>query len=176
MNKAFSLAGLTLLAVALVAWPNLARAQRSFAPVTGKDFDRAVPKDFYLEGNAIPVEARNAVLLTAGGARALFALIDTTGYSSQIQQKYIGMLITETSLSVCGKSVRPGSYGFGLDKPPETSTADAKFFLYDQGGAKVLGCDAKKDSNLSSPKPLQAVTTQGAPTRLYLGRYWLEVK
>lgn len=176
MNKVFSLTWLILLAVTLVAWPNVARAQRTFVQVTGRDFDKAVPKDFYLEGNAIPVQARNAALLTTEGARVLFALIDTTGYSSQIQQKYMGMLISETSFSLCGKSVHVGSYGFGLEKPPETSAMDAKFFLYDQAGSKVLGCFSKKDSNISPPKPLQAVISQGTPARLYLGRYWLELK
>ncbi len=85
--------------------------------VTGKEFDAAVPKDFYLEGNAIPTEKRNAVLLkTPAGARVLFALIDTTGYSSQIQKKYIGMLISEAQISIGGVPVGVGSYGFGVEK------------------------------------------------------------
>jgi hypothetical protein len=176
MKRVFSSSWLILLALTLVAWSNVARAQKSFEQVTGKDFEKALPKDFYLEGNAIPVQARNAALLTTGGARVLFALIDTTGYSSQIRQKYIGMLISETSFSICGKSVHVGSYGFGLEKPAETSAMDAKFFLYDQAGAKVLDCNSKKDSKISPPKPLQAVMLQGVPARLYLGRYWLELK
>jgi hypothetical protein len=62
---------------------------QKFEVVTGKAFDSAVPKDFYLEGNAIPTEPRNAVLVkTPAGARALFALIDTTGYSANIVTKW----------------------------------------------------------------------------------------
>jgi hypothetical protein len=73
-----------------------------------------VPKDFYLEGNAIPTQKRNAVLVhLPSGARAVFALIDTTGYSANIIAKYVGMIITEGDVSVCGQKVTVGSYGFG---------------------------------------------------------------
>src|SRR5579864_4617720 len=115
--------------------PQNANAQGSFETVTGKAFDKAMPKDFYLEGNAIPTQARNAALVTTPkGARVLFALIDTAGYSSQIKQKYIGMLINEGHLSLCGTAVEVGSYGFGLERPASTSEADAKFHLYNKAG------------------------------------------
>ena len=45
-------------------------AQSKFEVVAGKAFDSAVPKDFYLEGNAIPTEKRNAVLVKTPAARA----------------------------------------------------------------------------------------------------------
>src|SRR5690242_5046039 len=69
-------------------------AQSRFEIVTGKAFDSAMPKDFYLEGNAIPTEKRNATMVkTPAGARAIVALIDTTGYAASVQAKYVGMLI-----------------------------------------------------------------------------------
>lgn len=144
--------------------------------VVGKDFDRAMPKDFYLEGSAIPTEKRNAVLVrTPAEFRVLFALLDTTGYSSQTQEKYIGMLITEGSLLLGGVQVEVGSYGFGLERPAATSNADGKFVLYNQAGQKVGECVAKKDTTPSEPpRPLQLVFSQGK-ARLYLGRYWLEL-
>jgi hypothetical protein len=161
----------------LAAWPSSARAQGAFELVTGKAFDSAVPKDFYLEGNAIPTQKRNAALLkTPAGARVLFALIDTTGYSSQIQQKYEGMIISEGKVSLCGHTIVIGSYGFGFTKPAATSTEEAKFSIYDQAGGKVAECALKKDAELKQPKPLQAVVSKGAPTRLYLGKDWLEVE
>ena len=87
---------------------------QKFEVVTGKAFDSAMPKDFYLEGNAIPTEKRNAVLVkTPAGARALFALIDTSGYAASITAKYVGMIITEGDLTLCGHKVTVGSYGFG---------------------------------------------------------------
>ena len=160
----------------LVAWPQKANAQGSFQTVTGKAFDSAVPKDFYLEGNAIPTEKRNAALVkTSKGARILFALIDTAGYSSQIKQKYIGMLITEGRISVCGKTVDVGSYGFGLDKPPAKSKDDAKFHLYNQAGAEVGGCTAPYDATIKIPKPLQVIVGKDGFAWLVLGRYKVEL-
>jgi hypothetical protein len=168
-----------LLAVAalLVAWPNVARAESHLEIVTGKAFDNAVPKDFYLEGNAIPTEKGQATLLkTPSGARVLFALINTTGYSTRIQQKYIGMIITETKISVCGISLPVGSYGFGLDRPAPPSDADAKFHVYNQAGEKVGECASKKDAGIKPATPLQVIVRKGAPARLCLGLYPLVVE
>jgi hypothetical protein len=176
--KRVILIGWALITVAaLGVMPTAVRAQGGFEQLTGKAFDSAMPKDFYLEGNAIPTQKRNAALLKTGeGARVLFSLIDTTGYSSQIQEKYIGMIITEPSVSVCGEALEVGSYGFGLQKPAATSDEDAKFFVYNQAGAKVMDCAAKKDSEIKQPKPLQVMMGAGEPAKLYLGRYWLELE
>jgi hypothetical protein len=177
MRRVFSTTWLVLALATLLAWPSMVLAQGAFQLVTGDEFKKALPKDFYLEGNAIPTQERNAALMkTPAGARALVALIDTTGYSSQIQQKYEGMLITEGGLSLCGTMVRVGSYGFGLARPTPPSDADAKFFLYNQAGRKVAECVAKKDNKLEQPVPLKVVVGEGAAARLYLTRYWLELK
>lgn len=176
MKRATIITTLLFILGAVVASPNSARAQGSFESVMGKAFDSAMPKDFYLEGNAIPTEKRNAAMLkTPGGARVLLALIDTTGYSSQIKQKYIGMVITEGKISVCGTSVEVGSYGFGLDKPAATSKDDAKFHLYNQAGSEVASCAAPLDSALKVAKPLQVNVTKGGPAALDLGRYKVEI-
>lgn len=106
--------GLAALTVVSGALCQMALAQNKFEVLTGKAFDSAVPKDFYLEGNAIPTEKRNAVLVkTPAGARAVFALIDTAGYSANIVTKYVGMIVTEGDLTVCGHKLTVGSYGFG---------------------------------------------------------------
>src|SRR5579859_1174867 len=156
----------------LVAGPQNANAQGSFETVTGKAFDAAIPHEFYLEGNAIPTEKRNAALIkTPKGARVLFALIDTAGYSSQIKQKYIGMLITERRISVCGKAVDVGSYGFGLDRPAARSKDDAKFHLYNQAGTEVTSCSAPYDAAIKIPRPLQVSVSKDGSAWLVLGRY-----
>jgi len=170
--------GLILAALAiLIASPRSACAQGAFQQLSGKAFESAIPNDFYLEGNRIPVEHRNAVLLkTPGGARLVLALIDTSGYSSQIKQKYTGMVITEGAVSVCSVALSVGSYGFGLEKPAATSNEDAKFHLYNQAGETVGDCSAQKDSAVKQPKPLNVVVSKEGEARLYLGRYFLELK
>lgn len=164
---------LILVSIAIITgMPGSMFAQGTFEKLAGKAFENAIPNDFYLEGNRIPVEKRNAALLkTPAGARLVLALIDTTGYSSRIQQKYIGMVITEGSVSICSVALGVGSYGFGLEKPASTSNEEAKFLLYNQAGEKVGECGAQKDSALKLPKPLNVT---GA--RLYLGRYFVELK
>jgi hypothetical protein len=177
MKKVFLLAWGVLTLAMLAGWHSEARAQGTFELITGKAFDSALPKDFYLEGNAIPTQKRNAAMLkTPAGTRALLALIDTTGYSSQIKQKYIGMIITEGKLSVCGISLGVGSYGFGLDRPAAPSNADAKFFLYNQAGEKAGECSAKKDTSLKQPSPLKVVVGKADTATLELTRYVLELK
>jgi len=170
--KRLGVDGLILVAMALLmGMPGRARAQGGFELMSGKAFDSAIPNDFYLEGNRIPVQKRNAALVkTPAGARLVLALIDTTGYSSQIQQKYIGMVITEGKVSVCDVPLSVGSYGFGLDR-----TA-GKFFLYNQAGEPVGDCAAQKDNAVKQPKPLNVVVSKEGGSRLYLGRYFLELK
>jgi hypothetical protein len=177
MRKTVMGAWLVLVMVTLAAWPQNARAQGSFEIVTGKAFDSAMPKDFYLEGNAIPTDKLNAVLLKSSSApRVLFAVINTTGYSSQIKQKYMGMAITEGRVSVCGTPVDVGSYGFGLDKPAAPSTADAKFHLYNQAGTEVASCAAPRDAKIKVAKPLQVIVSKEGSAWLVLGRYKVEIK
>lgn len=175
MKKSLLIIG--FIACSLAAWPNQARAQRGFDLITGDAFNHAVPADFYLEGNRIPVEKRNAVLLkNPTGARLVLGLLDTAGYSSQIQQKYIGMIITETKVSVCGNEIGVGSYGFGLERPAASSNADAPFRLYNQAGEKVGECAAKKDESVKQPKPLTVAASKGVTAKLYLGKYVIEIK
>jgi hypothetical protein len=169
--KRLSAGGLVLLTMAiLIGMPGSACAQGAFEQISGKAFDSAIPNDFYLEGNRIPVQKRNAALLkTPAGARLLLGLIDTTGYSSQIQEKYMGMVITEGKVSACDIPLSVGSYGFGLEKPA------GKFFLYNQAGEKVGECGAKKDSAVKQPKPFNIVLGKNGGARLYLGRYFIEL-
>jgi hypothetical protein len=166
-----------LCCVALFAGAGRAYAQGAFSVVTGKTFDGALPGQFYLEGNAIPTEKRNAALLmTPSGHRLLFALLDTSGYSSQVQTKYLGMVINEGHLIVCGKELGTGSFGFGLKRPTGSSAADASFYLYDQAGKEVSQCSVKKDTALQRPMPLQIVLQGEKTALLYLGRYVVEIK
>jgi hypothetical protein len=165
---------LAVLGCLLLAGARAVPAQEGFEQVAGKLFDAAVPRDFYLEGNAIPVEKRNAVLLrTPSGARVVVALLDTSGYSSQVQEKYVGMIVAELPLSLGGAPVGVGSYGFGLKKPGAGSGAKAEVILYDQAGARIGAGAAELDVGMKGPVPLQVTLKKGSPARLYLGRYWV---
>jgi hypothetical protein len=169
--------GFAAIVCVLAFCPRPAQAQSKFEPVPAEAFNRAVPTDFYLEGERIPVEKRNAaVLKTPRGARLVVALLDTSGYSSQAQEKYTGMLITEARLAICGNPIEVGSYGFGLDRPTPPSDRDATFKIYNQAGKKVGQCAAERDSTLKQPRPLSIITPPGPAAMLCLGKYVIEIK
>ncbi len=152
-------------------------AQPQFQVITGKPFDSALPRDFYLEGNAIPTAKLNATLAhLPSGERALFSLIDTTGYSSNIQAKYVGMIITEGDISVCGQKVTVGSYGFGWSRPASGVDQPGKFLLYNQAGSKLAECPTPRDAALKQPKPLNLIPRPDGTARLYYGRHYLELR
>jgi hypothetical protein len=169
MKKVLWSAALALGVAALLAvGPAPAQAQEK---LEGKAFDSAFVKDFYLEGNAIPTQKRNTVVLKGtDGKRMVFGLLDTTGYSAEIQAKYAGMIIVERKLTVGGVAVGAGAYGFGLQKPTPPE-GPGKLMVYDVGGTKVGEAAAQYDAALAQPVPLQF--TNG---RLYVGRHWVEVK
>jgi hypothetical protein len=169
MKKVLWSAALALgVAAFLAVLPLPAQAQEK---LEGKALDSAVVKDFYLEGNAIPVQKRNTVALKGtDGKRMVFGLLDTTGYSAEIQAKYAGMLILERKATVGGTALAAGAYGFGLHKPTPPE-GPGHLMVYDVGGAKVAEAPAQYDKALAQPQPLQF--TNG---RLYVGRHWVEVK
>ena len=155
-------------AILLAVVPAPAPAQEK---LEGKAFDSAVVKDFYLEGNAIPVQKRNTVVVKgADGKRMVFGLLDTTGYSAEVQAKYAGMIIVERPVTVGGAAGAAGAYGFGLQKPTPPE-GPGKLILYDVGGTKVGEAVAQYDAALAQPVPLQFVKG-----RLYVGRHWVEIK
>lgn len=152
------------------------RAEDQFQILTGKTFTGALPAQFYLEGQAIPTQKRNATLVkTPSGARVLFGLLDTSGYGSDITEKYHGMIITETRLSVCDNALDVGSYGFGM-KVGASPDQPKTFNVFDQAGKKVCSCEAKRDAELKQPRPLQVAPGKEGTARLYVGRDYVEVK
>src|SRR4029077_18371405 len=74
-----------------------------------------VPADFFFRGQKAPTQLRNSAgFQMADGKVTLAALVDVSGYSTAIQQKYQGMLITESKLNIGGSELPPGEYGFGF--------------------------------------------------------------
>ncbi|HEY8231415.1 MAG TPA: hypothetical protein VIJ10_02030 [Vicinamibacteria bacterium] len=173
MKRLPSAGAVTLAAVAALALATPAAAQ--FEKLAGKPFDSAYVRDFYLEGNSIPTQKRNTVMLKdQAGKRLVFSLLDTTGYSAEIQAKYIGMLIFERPVTLGDARIPAGAYGFGLRKG-QTPESAATLLVYDVGGAKVGETAAAHDAAIERPVPLQVVTKDAA-SRLYAGRHWVQVQ
>jgi hypothetical protein len=112
------------------------------------------------------VQLRNAVgFQLADTKMMLAALVDASGYSTSIQQKYQGMLITECKLNIGGSSLPPGQYGFGF-------AGDGKFNVMDVANNDVLSAPYQTDQALERAVPLKLVG-DGEGYKLYAGKKWI---
>jgi hypothetical protein len=149
---------------AMASPPEGKEATLKASEITGKLF----PDQVFFRGQVAPVQMRNT-----GGIRfaddvyVLGGLVDSSGYSSDIRQKYQGYLITEVALEIGGQKLPAGSYGFGF------VTGD-KFVVMDLGAHDLLQASSTKDTEMKRPIPLQIVDAEGK-YRLYAGRDYVEV-
>lgn len=126
---------------------------------------KVTPATYFFRGQSAPVQMRNAVGFRDKEDRfVLMALVDTSGYSTDIQEKYQGLFITEVKLKVGDATLGPGAYGFGFK--------DGKFLILDVGAGDVISVPFQTDDALSHPVPLK-LTADGAGYRLYAGKKWV---
>jgi hypothetical protein len=136
--------------------------------LNGDELKKAVPAEFFFAGQKAPTQMRNAAgFQTASGKITLFALVDASGYSSAIQQKYQGMLITESKLSIGGSELAPGEYGFGF--------AADKFVVMNVTSEDLFSAAYQTDGSLKRAVPLKLIE-DGAAYKLYAGKKWVTVK
>jgi hypothetical protein len=133
------------------------------------DLKRVVPASYFFRGQSASVQLRNAAgFRTADGKLMLAGLVDTSGYSSDVAEKYQGFLITEIKLNIEGSDLPPGQYGFGFSKQD-------KFTVMDVGNNDMLSVPSHLDQNLQRAVPLKIVADQGS-YRLYAGKKWISLK
>jgi hypothetical protein len=143
--------------------------QASKHVLSSDELKKAVPTEYFFRGQKAPVQLRNAVgFQLADGKMTLAALVDASGYSTAIQQKYQGLLITESKLNIAGSDMPPGEYGFGF-------TADGKFVVMDVANNDVLSALSQTESALQHAVPLKLVE-DGAGYKLYAGKKWVGIK
>ena len=146
----------------------LGLAQAGAQILTGEQVKKIAPSSFFFAGQSAPAQMRNAAgFKNSGGKLVLAALVDTTGYSTAIAEKYQGFLITETKLTFDGGSVEPGAYGFGFK--------DGKFTVMNVAGTNVLSVASQSDEPAKHPVPLK-VEKEGAGYRLYAGKNYVAIK
>jgi hypothetical protein len=135
--------------------------------LTSDEVKKVAPAAFFFRGQSAPVQLRNTSGFRAGEKFVLAGLVDTSGYSSAIKEKYQGLLITEVKLDIEGSDLPPGQYGFGFK--------DGKFLIMDVGANDVLDVTAHRDENLQRAVPLKMVPEKDG-YRLYAGKNWIAVK
>jgi hypothetical protein len=137
--------------------------------LTQDQIEKIVPSNFYFEGQVGPTQMRNAAAVRFGEKQHFIAaLVDTSGYASNIQGKYEGFIITGAPVNIGGVVLPTGAYGFGFTK-------DSKLNIFDVGGKQLHSLAAAVDTRTTSPRPL-IIAKAGSDIRLYKGRTFVVVK
>ena len=162
MKPHLRIAFLAAIAISLLT-PLLAQTKPGV--LTSDELKKVVPTTYFFRGQSAPVQMRNAVGFRDKDDRFVLAsLVDTSGYSTDIQEKYQGLFITEVKLKVGDATLVPGAYGFGFK--------DGKFLVLDVGAGNVLSVPFQTDDSIAHPVPLK-LTADGAGYRLYAGKKWV---
>jgi hypothetical protein len=155
--------GLALLAITVSA-----TAQDRATILTGTELTRVVPTSFYFQGLSVPTQIRNSAAARFGAGRFVISgLVDTSGYSADIREKYVGFLITDSEITLNGTSLPAGAYGFGFG-------TEGKLTVMDVGGKDLLSVDITNDKALRRPRPLMMAADPGG-VRLYNGRNYVVI-
>lgn len=152
------------------AGPQAAAGQETVlkaADISAKIF----PERVFYRGRVATVQMRNT-----GGVHFaddlywLAGLVDVSGYSSSVREKYQGYFLSEVTLDINGQSLKPGAYGIGF-------IAGSKFIVTDLGSNNLLEVAGQRDADLKMPMPLQVVAAPaGGGYRLYLARDYVTLK
>jgi hypothetical protein len=126
-----------------------------------------LPSSVFFRGQSASIQARNSAgLRMPDGKLTLLAIVDTSGYSSALQQTYQAYLLTEVPLTIAGRKLQPGAYGFGF--------VAGNMIVMDIGGNEIFRVSTTRDESLARPNPLQILPDAAATQfRLYLGRSYV---
>jgi hypothetical protein len=182
-NKLTSLRRLVILSALCATWVGLhpvAFAQSATATSAGDKTDTKpgvldrteaaaiLPKTVFYKGLSATIQGRNSAGIRFGnGDLVLVTLVDTSGYSSAVQQSYQAYLLNEVHLKIGDKTLPPGAYGFGF--------VGDHIVVMDIAGNELLQAPTIRDPQMARPAPLQLFADEKAPGhyRLYLGRSYI---
>ena len=127
------------------------------------------PDKVFFRGQVASSQERNTGgVRYADGFFVLASLVDNSGYSSGIREKYQAYLITEVAIEIGGQTLKPGAYGCGF-------IDNNKFIIMDLGANDLFSAASVKDADIKHPVPLQFLTTsEVGKYRLYHGRDYVE--
>lgn len=136
------------------------------AVLSAADATKLLPASVYFKGQSATTQLRNSGgVKFADGLFVLATLVDTSGYSSDIQQKYQAYFIAETPVKIEGHELPAGIYGVGF-------VPESKFVVLDVGAHDLFSVTSHKDEAMKRPMPLKVVA-EGGSFRLYEGRNYV---
>lgn len=146
--------------------PASSSAEAPGVPFTADKLTSLLPPSVYFQGRSAPLQLRNAGGTSfPDGAILWVSLVDSSGYSSSIQEKYQFYLVTEGPLQFGSASLPAGAYGGGFQGD--------HFILMDLGGHTLAQGPVETDADLRRPRPLQLIADGPSAVKLYLGRHWV---
>lgn len=149
--------------------PTPASAAAASTPIlNAAEAGKILPPSVFFQGQSASVQDRNSAGIRLGkDSFLLVALVDTSGYSSSVQQKYQAYLITQEPIEIGGHRLAPGAYGCGF-------IAGNKFVVMDIGAHNLFTVSSVHDAELRRPTPLQ-ILPSGSHYRFYEGRNYVEI-
>ena len=157
-----------MVALSLSAQTNVAPSSPGASVLKPGDMANLMPATVFFRGQVATVQARNSGgVKLPDGMFVLCALVDTSGYSTAMQQKYQAYFITEVPLDINGQMLKPGAYGVGFIE-------DNRFLVMDLGAHDLFTVGSKRDTELKRPTPLQVLDDTSAERyRLYINRNYI---
>ncbi len=132
------------------------------------EVERLLPASVYYRGQSAPLQLRNAAAFRSStGGLFWVSLVDTSGYSTGVRDRYQFYLVTEQPLSFGTATLPAGAYGCGF-------LSDGTALVTDLGGHDVTKTPLITDAAFRRPRPLQLVAA-GDALRLYVGRQYVTV-
>jgi hypothetical protein len=127
------------------------------------------PESVFFRGQTAPTQMRNTGgIHFADDFYVLAGLVDNSGYSTSIRQKYQAYLISEVTLLFAGQTLKPGAYGVGFIE-------GGKFVVLDLAANDLFQAASQKDTGMKRPVPLQITAgAEDGKYRLYAGRDFVE--
>jgi hypothetical protein len=169
------------LPLVLLGFPlrNLHAVKADNPPAAGKEVvlkaadisPKIFPERVFFRGQSAPVQFRNSGgVHFADDLYVLAGLVDSSGYSTGIREKYQAYLLNEVTLEIAGQTLKPGAYGFGF-------LNGGRFVVMDLGANDLLQGASQHDAEMKRPVPLQVLSSATAGTyRLYAGRDYVEFR
>jgi len=170
-----------LLSVLLLTFSvrHLQTAMAGSPPAEGKEVvlkatdisPKIFPERVFFRGQSAPVQFRNSGgVHFADDLYVLAGMVDSSGYSTAIKEKYQAYVLNEVTLEIGGQTLKPGAYGIGFIN-------GGKFVVMDLGANDVLQAASQRDTELKRPVPLQVLASPTAGSyRLYAGRDYVEFR
>ena len=136
------------------------------------DVAKILPGSLFFRGQSATTQARNSGgVRFADGFLVLISMVDNSGYSTGVQEKYQAYFITEVPLDISGHHLVPGAYGAGMIK----GAHGPQFVLLDIGAHELFVVDSNSDAKFRRPTPLQLLEGEApGKYRLYFGRNYVE--